>query len=78
MREVTVDKESAILAGCQIASDMNRTKRRFRADNTHGAAMSFGALYRELEKTLLPLFGKGFEGELREAIEAGENELNKP
>ena len=78
MSEVTADKESAILAGCQIASDMNRVRRKFNGNNTHGAAMAFGALYRELEKTLLPLFGDQFEKELRAAIEAGENESDKP
>ena len=78
MSEVSIDREKGISVGCQIASDMNRVKRRFRADNTHGAAMSFGALYRELEKALLPLFGDEFEKELRAAIEAGENESDKP
>ena len=78
MSEVSIDREKGISAGCQIASDMNRVKRRFRADNTHGAAMSFGALYRELEKGLLPLFGDEFEKELRAAIEAGESEARKP
>lgn len=73
-----VNEAEALLAGCQIASDMNRVKRRFIRGDTHGAAMSFGALYRELEKTLLPLFGDEFEVKLREAIAAGESEANKP
>ena len=78
MSEVSINKESAILAGCQIASDMNRARRKFNDNNTHGAAMAFGALYRELEKTLLPLFGDEFEKELRAAIEVGESEARKP
>ncbi len=76
--DVPVNKDAAILAGCQIASDMNRARRKFNDGNTHGAAMAFASLYRELEKTLLPLFGDEFEKELRKAIEAGENEANKP
>lgn len=78
MTDVSANEDDLLEAGCQIASDMNRTMRRFKRGETHGAAVSFGALYRELECTLLPLFGNDFESKLREMIAEGGNEANKP